>query len=123
VERYTYDWVDAPDPRRVVYDATWCGGYYRGPGRFLEYYPWNMGTHAYSSLPYTSVKFGIPLAAYLGSVGGFGYACEYGDCVGQVVFSSTKSLREVEVSVGFKGVASLSILHYIAKFLSSWYGC
>ena len=70
---------------------------------FIEYYLWNDGqSHACSSLPYTSMVFGVPLTTTSGAVGSLGDAYEYGDCVGQVDFRTHRtSDGGVAVSVGF----------------------
>ena len=70
---------------------------------FIEYYPWNDGqNHACSSLPYTSVVFGVPVTTTIGAIGSLTNAYEYGDCVGQVAFKTHRTIdRGVEVSVGF----------------------
>ncbi|KIM79099.1 hypothetical protein PILCRDRAFT_98226 [Piloderma croceum F 1598] len=66
---------------------------------FVEYYPWNSGTHTCSSLPFTSVTFGVPTTG--GAIGSLGNAYEYGDCVGKVAFKSQRTSQGVQVQVGF----------------------
>ncbi|KIM37695.1 hypothetical protein M413DRAFT_448227 [Hebeloma cylindrosporum] len=66
---------------------------------FVEYYPWNSGTHTCSSLPKTSVVFGIPYSNVAGSLSD---AYEYGDCVGKVGFQAGRTAGQgVQVIVGF----------------------
>jgi hypothetical protein len=67
---------------------------------FVEYYPWNSGTHSCGALPKTSVTFGAPTTSS-GNSGSLGKPYEYGDCVGQVDFSTQQSGSSYEVSVGF----------------------
>ncbi|GLI74641.1 hypothetical protein PoHVEF18_002885 [Penicillium ochrochloron] len=67
---------------------------------FVEYYPWNSGTHSCRGLPKTSVTFGAPTTSS-GNSGSLGKPYEYGDCVGQVDFSTTQSGTGYEVNVGF----------------------
>lgn len=69
-------------------------------GGFVEYYPWNSGTHTCGSLPHTSVVFGLPTTSTNG-VGSLSSAYEYGECLGQVGFESHSTPQGVEVSVGF----------------------
>lgn len=70
---------------------------------FVEYYPWNVGTHTCQSLPYTSVVFGVPTTSTVGAgLGHLGSAYEYGDCVGKVAFKTQQTLQGVEVGVGFE---------------------
>jgi hypothetical protein len=68
---------------------------------FVEYYPWNAGSHTCASLPYTSMVFGVPTST-TGGIGSLGNAYEYGDCVGKVAYKSSRIAAGVEVSVGFK---------------------
>ena len=69
---------------------------------FVEYYPWNSGPHACSSLPYTSVIFGVPTTTTSGAIGSLEDAYEYGDCVGKVSFETHRTSDQgVAVSVGF----------------------
>lgn len=68
---------------------------------FVEYYPWNAaGSHSCSDLPKTSVTFGAPSTSS-GNSGSLGEPYEYGDCVGQVAFSTVQSGSGYGVSVGF----------------------
>jgi len=69
---------------------------------FIEYYPWNHGkTHACSTLPYTSIIFGVPTTTTSGAIGSLGNAYEYGKCVGNAAFKTRRTSKQVEVSVGF----------------------
>ncbi|KAF3386890.1 hypothetical protein F1880_001179 [Penicillium rolfsii] len=67
---------------------------------FVEYYPWNAGSHACGDLPKTSVTFGAPIST-TGKSGSLDQPYEYGDCVGQVGFSTMQSGTGYEVTVGF----------------------
>ncbi|KAJ6131638.1 hypothetical protein N7523_001344 [Penicillium sp. IBT 18751x] len=69
-------------------------------GGFVEYYPWNSGTHTCDELPKTEVLFGIPTTSS-GNAGSLGNAYEYGDCVGKVDFNSVRTSSGVDVTVGF----------------------
>lgn len=67
---------------------------------FVEYYLWNDGRlHACSSLPYTWVTFGIPVAST--GVAALSDAFEYGECVGKVAFKNARTSAGVQVQVGF----------------------
>lgn len=68
---------------------------------FVEYYPWNSGTHTCGSLPFTSMVFGVPKTLTAGAVGSLGNAFEYGDCVGKVAFNTQRNQQGVQVRVGF----------------------
>lgn len=67
---------------------------------FVEYYPWNSGTHSCGDLPKTSVSFGNPTTS-AGNSGSVGKPYEYGDCVGDVDFKTTATSDGYEVDVGF----------------------
>ncbi|KAL4246515.1 hypothetical protein ABKN59_008631 [Abortiporus biennis] len=68
---------------------------------FIEYYLWNDGkNHPCNTLPKTSVFFGIPTTMTLGAIPSLGNAYEYGNCVGQVNFVTSRSPLGVSVSVG-----------------------
>lgn len=67
---------------------------------FVEYYPWNSGTHTCGELPKTEVTFGVPSSS--GGTGSLGDAYEYGDCVGKVDYSTKRVDGDaVNVVVGF----------------------
>ena len=69
---------------------------------FIEYYLWNDGkNHACSSLPFTSMAFGVPTTTTSGAIGSLTDAFEYGNCVGKVAFNSQKTVQGVQVQVGF----------------------
>jgi hypothetical protein len=68
---------------------------------FVEYYPWNSGIHTCSTLPFTSMTFGVPTTTMKGATGSLSNAYEYGDCVGKVAYKSQRTPQGVEVSVGF----------------------
>lgn len=67
---------------------------------FVEYYPWNSGSHSCGDLPKTSVTFGNPRTS-AGSSGSVGKPYEYGDCVGKVDFETTATSEGYETSMGF----------------------
>ena len=99
--------VDATTGRRVHIGSytlpTGTKGISGGQDGFVEYYPWNSGTHTCQSLPYTSVVFGVPTTSTVGAgLGSLKNAYEYGDCVGKVAFKSHRTPQGVEVSVGFQ---------------------
>ena len=68
---------------------------------FVEYFPWNMGSHPCSDLPYTKVTFGVPTTTTDGATGTIGDAYEIGDCVGKVDFARNRTPAGDEISVGF----------------------
>ncbi|KZZ99661.1 hypothetical protein AAL_02233 [Moelleriella libera RCEF 2490] len=66
---------------------------------FVEYYPWNVGTHKCQDLPYTAVKMGPPTSRTKGAgTGTIGRPYEYGDCVGKVRFATSPA-----VGAGLRG--------------------
>ena len=68
---------------------------------FVEYYPWNSGSHTCDQLPWTEVTFGVPTTSS-GGMGSLGDAYEYGDCVGKVDFGTKRVEGDaVNVVVGF----------------------
>lgn len=67
---------------------------------FVEYYPWNTGSHSCGDLPKTSVTFGAPTTSS-GNSGSLEKPSEFGDCVGKVDFSTQQTADGYEVSVGF----------------------
>jgi hypothetical protein len=75
----------------------------------VEYYPWNVGSHACSEMPFTDVVFGLPTSTSTkkGEAGSNGMlmgtlsnAYEYGDCVGKVDFRTLKVKAGQSVDVG-----------------------
>lgn len=67
---------------------------------FVEYYPWNSGSHSCDELPKTEVTFGVPTSS--GGNGELADAYEYGDCVGKVGYSSKRVEGDaVNIVVGF----------------------
>ena len=99
--------VDTTTGRRV-HIGTWTlpsgtGGIKGSQVGFIEYYLWNDGqNHPCSTLPYTSMGFGVPTTTTGGAIGSLGNAFEYGNCVGKVAFKSQRtSDRGVAVNVGF----------------------
>jgi hypothetical protein len=68
---------------------------------FVEYVPWNAGSHTCASLPYTSVVFGVPTST-TGGIGSLGDAHHSEDCVGKDAYESSRIAAGIEISVGFK---------------------
>jgi hypothetical protein len=70
---------------------------------FVEYYLWNDGkNHPCSTLPYTSMVFGVPTTTTSGAIGSLRNAYEYGKCVGKVGFKTHRTSDQgAAVSVGF----------------------
>ncbi|GAB1213994.1 hypothetical protein ATERTT37_003150 [Aspergillus terreus] len=68
---------------------------------FVEYYPWNSGSHTCDQLPYSNATFGAPTSSVAGTEGSLAKPYEYGDCVGQVNFDVQGSEAEWAVAVGF----------------------
>ncbi|KID72158.1 uncharacterized protein G6M90_00g027960 [Metarhizium brunneum] len=69
---------------------------------FVEYYPWNSGTHKCSDLPKTSVTMYKPTSKTAGAgAGAIGKPYEYGDCVGKVNFSTVGVPDGWKITVGF----------------------
>ncbi|KAF7356186.1 Beta-glucan synthesis-associated [Mycena venus] len=72
---------------------------------FVEWYPWNNGepqNHC-AHLPYQKTIFGNPKTTNPGSVGTQHLAYEYGDCLGQVAFSTGKVASGMVNNCGFRG--------------------
>ncbi|CAL5870334.1 uncharacterized protein PFLUO_LOCUS4570 [Penicillium psychrofluorescens] len=67
---------------------------------FVEYYPWNSGSHSCSDLPKTEVTFGAPTTSG-GEAGSLEAPYEYGDCVGEVDFEDSKTGSGYDITVGF----------------------
>ncbi|KAJ5239916.1 hypothetical protein N7468_004535 [Penicillium chermesinum] len=84
---------------RGLYAAGWVRGSQGSQVGFVEYYPWNSGSHSCGQLPATQVVFGNPVSA--GMQGRAGKPHEYGDCVGQVDFRTEVTGDGYEVTVGF----------------------
>ncbi|KAI0792921.1 hypothetical protein C8Q75DRAFT_587712 [Abortiporus biennis] len=69
---------------------------------FIEYYRWNdKKDHPCSSLPKTSVFFGIPTTSTASAVGSLGYPYDTGKCSGKVNLVSSRSPIGVWLSLGF----------------------
>ncbi|KAH0593918.1 hypothetical protein MHUMG1_08240 [Metarhizium humberi] len=69
---------------------------------FVEYYPWNSGTHKCTDLPKTSVTMYNPTSKTAGAgKGTIGKPYEYGDCVGKVQFSTVSVPDGWKITVGF----------------------
>ncbi|KAF9885564.1 hypothetical protein FE257_012770 [Aspergillus nanangensis] len=68
---------------------------------FVEYYPWNSGSHTCDELPYTNSSFGAPTSTVEGTEGSLGKPYEYGDCDGKVDFVVDGDELEWVVEVGF----------------------
>ncbi|OAQ71941.2 hypothetical protein VFPPC_00019 [Pochonia chlamydosporia 170] len=74
-----------------------AGGIQSSQGGFVEYYPWNSGSHQCSELPKTEVTMYNPTSKTSGAGSGvIGKPYEYGDCVGKVAFSTA------QISGGYK---------------------
>ncbi|KAH9478465.1 hypothetical protein JR316_0008920 [Psilocybe cubensis] len=69
---------------------------------FVEWYPWNSGSHKCESLPFQKTIFGNPTTTREGSVGEQGSAYEYGDCVGRVNFGTSMVPDGVLIKCGFR---------------------
>ncbi|KAF7795891.1 hypothetical protein EIP86_007058 [Pleurotus ostreatoroseus] len=75
---------------------------------FVEYYLWNdKQNHPCNTLPKTQVFFGTPTTKTSGAgPGKLGTPYEYGNCVGQVGFSTTTSASGASVTVGVANPAT-----------------
>lgn len=95
------DSVDGTETRIGSYTLpSGSGGISGDQVGFVEYYPWNSGSHSCDELPKTEVTFGVPSSS--GGSGELDNAYEYGDCVGKVDFSSKRVDGDaVDVVVGF----------------------
>ncbi|TWU71211.1 hypothetical protein ED733_002901 [Metarhizium rileyi] len=72
---------------------------------FVEYYPWNSGSHKCSDLPKIGVTMYKPTSKTAGAgTGSIGKPYEYGDCVGKVDFSTAQVSNGYKIDVGFRGV-------------------
>ncbi|KAG5928855.1 hypothetical protein E4U42_007833 [Claviceps africana] len=79
-----------------------AGGIRSSQVGFVEYYPWNAGTHQCRSLPKTAVTMYRPTSKTPGAgVGRIGKPYEYGDCVGKVAFATTKVANGYDITCGF----------------------
>ena len=79
-----------------------AGGIKSSQVGFVEYYPWNSGTHSCGDLPKVEVTFYNPTSETSGSgSGSVGKPYEYGDCVGEVDFSTTSVSGGYDIKVGF----------------------
>lgn len=88
-----------------------AGGIRSGQAGFVEWYPWNGGkppNHC-ARLPYQKSIFGAPRTTRAGSVGIQSLSFEYGDCVGQVAFSTGNVASGVENNCGFRGQTGLVV--------------
>jgi len=95
---------------------------------FIEYSPWNSGSHTCGSLPYTSVVFGAPTASTKG-IGALSSASEDGDCVGKVAYKSHRMARGLRLVLGSEGLVtwgayvrthSFVFVHYISFTVKSY---
>lgn len=69
---------------------------------FVEYYPWNSGSHTCNQLPKTEVTFGIPTTKTSGAGPiTLDASYEYGDCVGSVAFKRSRTSAGEVIDVGF----------------------
>ncbi|PNY27178.1 Uncharacterized protein TCAP_02892 [Tolypocladium capitatum] len=80
-----------------------AGGIKSSQVGFVEYFPWNSGSHDCGNLPKTEVTFGKPTSKTAGAgPGHVGDAFEFGGCVGKVAFKTTRTPADaVNVEVGF----------------------
>lgn len=78
------------------------GGIENSQGGFIEYYPWNSGTHQCGDLPKSTSAFYNPTSKTSGSgTGTVDHPYEYGDCVGKVAYSFRQLSGGYSVTVGF----------------------
>ncbi|KAG5932568.1 hypothetical protein E4U53_001261 [Claviceps sorghi] len=79
-----------------------AGGILSSQVGFVEYFPWNAGTHQCRNLPKTAVTMYDPFSRTPGAgVGRIGKPYEYGDCVGKVAFATSKVAKGYEITCGF----------------------
>ncbi|KAF7795911.1 hypothetical protein EIP86_007078 [Pleurotus ostreatoroseus] len=79
-----------------------AGGIKSNEGGFVEYYLWNDGqAHPCNTLPKTQAFFGVPTTTTAGAgPGHISTAYEYGNCIGQVAFSTSTTNAGTFVKVG-----------------------
>ncbi|KAG6016681.1 hypothetical protein E4U54_000670 [Claviceps lovelessii] len=79
-----------------------AGGIRSSQVGFVEYYPWNAGTHQCKDLPKTSVVMYNPFSSTPGAgVGRIQKPYEYGDCVGHVAFATSAVTNGYDITCGF----------------------
>lgn len=79
-----------------------AGGIKSSQVGFVEYYPWNSGSHQCSDLPKTEVTMYDPTSNTSGAGSGtMGKPYEYGDCVGKVDYSASQVSGGYKIDVGF----------------------
>ncbi|KAG5984964.1 hypothetical protein E4U55_002371 [Claviceps digitariae] len=79
-----------------------AGGIKSSQEGFVEYYPWNVGTHQCRNLPKTAVTMYNPFSSTPGAgVGHMGKPYEYGDCVGKVAFATSQVRNGYDIHCGF----------------------
>ncbi|KFY07141.1 hypothetical protein V492_07412 [Pseudogymnoascus sp. VKM F-4246] len=79
-----------------------AGGIKSSQVGFVEYYPWNSGTHQCGDLPKTGVTMFNPTTTTGGAGSGtISKPYEGGDCVGKVAFSTTQGSGKWNINVGF----------------------
>jgi hypothetical protein len=79
-----------------------AGGIKSSQQGFVEYYPWNIGGAQCAQLPKTSVTMYDPSSKTSGAgEGRTEQPYEYGDCVGQVGFTSSRVDKGFKIEVGF----------------------
>ncbi|KFX91263.1 hypothetical protein O988_07827 [Pseudogymnoascus sp. VKM F-3808] len=79
-----------------------AGGIKSSQVGFVEYYPWNSGTHNCGDLPKAGVTMYYPTTSTSGAgTGTIGQPYENGDCVGDVAFSISQGVGAWNINVGF----------------------
>ncbi|KAK0383138.1 hypothetical protein NLU13_9051 [Sarocladium strictum] len=79
-----------------------AGGIRMSQVGFVEYYPWNAGSHECRQLPKTSVTMLAPTSKTPGAgQGRMDKPYEYGDCVDQVDFADSAVENGWRIEVGF----------------------
>ncbi|KAK2616314.1 hypothetical protein QQS21_000748 [Conoideocrella luteorostrata] len=79
-----------------------AGGIKSSQVGFVEYFPWNSGSHQCSQLPKTEVTMYKPTSKTSGAgTGSIGKPYEYGDCKGKVKFSTSQVSGGYKIDVGF----------------------
>lgn len=79
-----------------------AGGIKSSQAGFVEYYPWNSGTHSCGDLPKAGVTMYYPTTTTSGAgTGTIAKPYENGDCVGPVAFSVGQGSGAWNINVGF----------------------
>lgn len=85
---------------------------------FVEYYLWNLTPGVCSTLPKTSVFFGTPSTSTSGAgPGSQSDAYEYGDCIGEADFVTSRNSSGVAVTIGFVQSSRFTWLNRLYKLL------